>query len=306
MNVVACARAVLGVLCTLVLPPAAAADRVDVPASLRAEALRQATFRGPGLPLRQITLADGRWQGAPVAPGSATAPVVRLADGLIAYGDLDGDAVAEAVVLLIVDPGGSGSFVYLAVLKDAGGRARNLSTRRIGDRAQVRDLRVDDGRVVLDLVRAGPQDAACCPGELATLDWRIKGGRLQPGPATVTGRLGPAAAGGVQWVLRRWAGGEAVEGEAPPTLTVEGERAAGFSGCNRYMTTWTAGASPGELKSGPVATTRRACEGDAATVEARFVAQMSAVRGLRFQFGELLLDTEGGALVFARPAEGSR
>ena len=76
MNVVACARAVLGVLCTLVLPPAAAADRDDVPASLRAEALRQATFRGPGLPLRQITLADGRWLGgfARFCPEDTTPP----------------------------------------------------------------------------------------------------------------------------------------------------------------------------------------------------------------------------------------
>jgi heat shock protein HslJ len=305
MNVAARASTVLGILCVLAALPASGADRPEVPPALRAEALRQATYRlGPEL--RQVTLADGRWQGPPVAPGAATTPSVRLADGRIAYGDLDGDAVAEAVVLLVVDPGGSGTFLHLAVVKAVDGRARHVATRRIGDRVQVRDLRVDDGRVVLDVVRAGPQDASCCPGELATLGWRLKGSRLQAGAVTVTGRLGPAAAAGPEWVLRRWAGGEAAAGDAVPTLVVDGERVAGFSGCNRYMGTWAPGGSPGELKSGPLATTRRACEGDAAAVEARFVAQMAAVRGLRFQFGDLLLDTEGGTLVFARQAAGSR
>jgi heat shock protein HslJ len=306
MNVVACACAVLGFLSMLAVPAAAAANPPDVPAALRAEALRQATYRGLGPPARQVTLAEGRWQGTPQTPGSATVPSVMLAPERITHGDLDGDGVPEAVVLLVVDPGGSGTFLHLAVVKAVDGRARNVATRRVGDRVQVRDLRVDGGRVVLDVVRAGPQDPSCCPGELATLGWQLKGGRLQPGPVTVTGRLGPAAAAGAEWVLRRWAGGEAVAGDAAPTLAVDGERVAGFSGCNRYMASWTPGASPGEVKSGPVATTRRFCEGDAAAVEARFVAQMSAVRSLRFHFGDLLLDTEGGTLVFARPAAGPR
>ena len=302
MNVVTRGIALLVVLSMLAAPLAAATAQAEVPTALRVEALRGAVYRGLGAPLRQVTLADGRWQGSPPAPGAATSATVYLVSERIAYGDLDGDAVPEAVVLLVVDPGGSGTFLHLAVVKAVDGRARNVATRRIGDRVQVRDLRVDDGRVVLDVVRAGPQDAACCPGELATLGWRLKGGRLQAGPVTVTGRLGPAAAAGPEWVLRRWAGAEAAAADGAPTLVVDGERVAGFSGCNRYMTTWAPGGPPGELKSGPVATTRRACEGDAAAVEARFVAQMSAVRGLRFQFGDLLLDTEGGTLVFARPA----
>lgn len=234
------------------------ADPAGLPAPLTVQALREATFRGLAVPARQVTLNGGRWQGPSAVPGGASVPSVRLVEEAIAHGDLDGDGVPEAAVLLLAEGGGSGSFVHLAVVKAVAGRARQAATQLVGDRIQVRELRIEGGRVRLDAVRAGPGDAACCPGELATLGWRLQRGRLVPDPATVTGRLGPAA-----------------------------------------------GAGPGDLVPGPVATTRRACEGEAAAVEARYLAQLPRASSLRFQFGRLVLDTPDGPLVYRRQAGGA-
>lgn len=294
-------------LVAMLAGPAGASDPSDpagLPAPLTVQSLREATFRGLGVPARQVTLSGGRWQGPPAVPGGASVPSVRLVEEAIAHGDLDGDGVPEAAVLLLAEGGGSGSFVHLAVVKAVAGRARPVAAQLVGDRIQVRDLRIDGGRVRLDAVRAGPGDAACCPGELATLGWRLQRGRLVPDPVSVTGRLGPAAAAGPTWVLERWAGGEPVAADGAPTLAIEDARLTGSAGCNRYQATIATGAGPGDLVPGPVATTRRACEGEAAAVEARYLAQLPRASGLRFQFGRLVLNTPDGPLVYRRQADG--
>ena len=69
-----------------------------------------------------------------------------------ADGDLNGDGKAEAAVLLEVDSGSSGHKIYLAVMADVDGVARNIDTILAGDRAQVEGIAVADGNVQLNLV----------------------------------------------------------------------------------------------------------------------------------------------------------
>jgi hypothetical protein len=121
--------------------------------------------------------------------GSAAAPSVMLVGNFRLTGDLDGDGAAEAVVLLAWSGGGSGEFLHLAVLGRRNGRVRNIATAPIGDRVQVRDARIDGHRITIDVVQAGPGDAMCCPGELATRSWTLASGRLGETPPRITGRL---------------------------------------------------------------------------------------------------------------------
>src|SRR6266568_1003054 len=60
-----------------------------------------------------ITLANGRAE-APVAPGSAAKAVTTLTQK--AVGDIDGDGRDDVAVVLVHEPGGSGSFTYVTVL----------------------------------------------------------------------------------------------------------------------------------------------------------------------------------------------
>jgi len=121
-----------------------------------------------------VELNAGHWEGEPPQPGSASVPRVDFLGDIVARGDLDGDGTDEAAVVLTTNFGGTGVFHYVAIVDQAGEENRNVATQMIGDRVQLRDMRIEEGYVVLDLVRAGPGDPSCCPTELVTLQFRLQ------------------------------------------------------------------------------------------------------------------------------------
>jgi hypothetical protein len=91
---------------------------------------------------------------------------VGLARQFSLYGDLDQDGVDEAVVLIWTSSGGSGTYDFIAVMdRDADGALVNSGTAPLGDRVKVQKAEVIDGQLVLEVIQAGPDDAACCPGQ---------------------------------------------------------------------------------------------------------------------------------------------
>ena len=105
-------------------------------------------------------------------------------------GDLDGDGDEEAVVLLSSSSGGSGTRSSIAIVDRRRGRAENVATRLLGDRVQVRSMKIVSATLSIDLVRAGATDPACCPGELATYTWALgPDGLGDRQPPAVTGSL---------------------------------------------------------------------------------------------------------------------
>jgi hypothetical protein len=57
-------------------------------------------------------LKDGVFE-EPVAPGSVTKTRIRLGKDQ-SFGDVNGDGAEDAAVTLVIDPGGSGTFTYIA------------------------------------------------------------------------------------------------------------------------------------------------------------------------------------------------
>lgn len=247
------------------------------------EELGQATWSGLKEVAGPVRLKDGRWEKGRVT--------VLLAPGFRVTGDLDGDRAEEAVVLLAVNSGGSGTFDYVAVAKRTAKGVRNVATAPLGDRVQIRSARIEGRKLLLSVVRPGPKDARCCPGEMADLAWTLASGRLRASAAKVTGRLTPEVLAGQEWVLRAWKRGEPAPDQPEVTLRYEGGRFAGRSGCNRYSTAVTAGDSPGDVSIAPLGVTRMACAEPQMAVEARFVKQLEAVKKMGFWLGQLALSS---------------
>jgi len=151
------------------------------------EELANATYSG--IEENPVTLISGRWEGEPYAEGGASRPSVGLVKDFYLNGDLGGDGTDETVVLLWQSSGGSGTFDYLAVMDKKSDVVRNLATAEIGDRVKVRSGRIEDRRIVLDVVQQGEGDAACCATQLATRSWSLAGGELTEGEAQITGTL---------------------------------------------------------------------------------------------------------------------
>lgn len=122
----------------------------------------------------KVQLVNGEYREQ-AAPGSATETVVKLTD-TITLGELDGKDAAA--VILITDPGGSGTFYDLALLvKDPQGWI-NQDIAFLGDRVKIHSLAIKNNEIVVDMTTQGPGDPMCCPTRQAVHQFVLRDNRL--------------------------------------------------------------------------------------------------------------------------------
>jgi len=119
---------------------------------------RNATYTVDG---RQIPLHNGRSE-AQVSPGFA-AKAVTAVYGEPAFGDLDGDGDEDAVLLIVHDPGGSGTFYYIAASISENGRYRGTEAVLLGDRISPRRIEIQNGVVVVEYADRRPDEPMAAP-----------------------------------------------------------------------------------------------------------------------------------------------
>ncbi len=137
-----------------------------------------------------VTLVDGEWRGEPYVEGGASRPSVGLARQFSLYGDVDNDGIDEAVVLIWTSSGGSGTYVYIAVMdRDAGGALINTGTAPLGDRVKVQTAEVIDGKLVFEVIQAGPEDAMCCPRQKMRRTFELQESGLKETASEDLGRI---------------------------------------------------------------------------------------------------------------------
>lgn len=93
-----------------------------------------------------------------VAPGSASVSRVSLFGEPI-MGDLNGDGVEDAVVMLVYDGGGSGTFFYAALALNDQGNFRGTNALFLGDRIAPQTIEIHDGRAVVNIVERSPGES---------------------------------------------------------------------------------------------------------------------------------------------------
>ena len=142
---------------------------------LTEESLKNAEYQG--IYPEAVKLSDGQYEGEPFVEGAASRPTVLFTEPF-ALGDLDGDGVDDAAVLLVEDSGGSGSFVYLAAVLNRDGQPENVATTLLGDRAQVEELSIDSGQIGVKMLTHGPEDPMCCPSQESQETFTLEGGEL--------------------------------------------------------------------------------------------------------------------------------
>jgi heat shock protein HslJ len=251
-----------------------------------------AGMRYTGIYAEGVMLQDGRWEGEPFVEGGASRPVVGMVQDFTLTGDLDNDGVDEAVAILWESSGGSGTNSYVAVAGRRDGQLANVGTALIGDRVQLRDARIIDGRVELDVVQQGPDDAACCPTETATRVWVLADEGLSEIDASHKGTLSLLDLQGQEWLLVSLGRDVPVPDSLEATLTFSADGVAGHSGCNRYFGAANPGKQPGEMSLGPLAGTRMACPPTAMDFETRYLQMLAGVMRYGFLNGRLALTVQ--------------
>lgn len=153
----------------------------DDSVSLTREELENAAY--PSFyPLEGVApLTDGEYRER-YDPDAATELVITLGD-TITYGDLNGDGLEDAAVILVTDPGGSGTFYDVAVVLNEDGAPGNIATKFLGDRVDINAMVLDGTEIVVEMLVQGPEDPMAEPSVLVSQRYTLQDGQLvQVGP----------------------------------------------------------------------------------------------------------------------------
>ncbi len=199
-------------------------------------------------------LVDGQ-TSEQAAPGSATETQTLLTTQ-VAYGDLSGQPAAA--VVLVTDPGGSGTFYSLHVVGLQEDVPVELAAASLGDRVEINSLAITADQVIVAMVMAGPDDPLCCPTQQVVQAYELQGSELVRTANEVIGSSAEAAAGGLInrlwiWQERQAAGGSAqpIDQSAAYTLIFHADGSYQYTAdCNRGAGLYTAG-DAGEINFQP-------------------------------------------------------
>jgi heat shock protein HslJ len=281
--------------------PPAPAQPAGPPPAPTLEQLQSASVSG--VYDQAVTLAGGVYEGEPAAADAASRPRLVLWAPTLHFGDIDGTEGNEAVAVLSSTSGGSGEFVHVAVFGVRDGAVVNLGTAPVGDRTKLQSLWLERGKILMDVVEAGPDDAACCPTQVARKTYAMEGGALKQLSSEVRGVLALSMLAANEWQLVEIDGQPLPAGVEAPLIHFENDKVRGFSGCNRF-TAPVKETKPGEIDIGPAAVTKMACPQPQMDLEQRFLKQLDAVNRYSYLAGQLALSwqdaDQAGVLVFRK------
>jgi len=145
----------------------------NAPASLTVATLANMTYRfGEGKSATTVKLVDSK--------GRDEGEQFLLDRDHVAFGDLDGDGVDDAVVVLVSSGGGSGVFYSLVAVMQRNGRLETPAVRSLGDRIKINEINIRNDIVTVDMITQGPNDPLCCPTERQMLKLAVRGNKFMP------------------------------------------------------------------------------------------------------------------------------
>lgn len=102
---------------------------------------------------------------------------VEYLDSVI-FADLNKNGIEEAIVLLGLSGGGSGYWIYLAVVNQLNSNPKNIDSVDLGDRIEIKSLKVIDGKIQVNLITHRENDPRCCPTLPVTWTYQLQGNKL--------------------------------------------------------------------------------------------------------------------------------
>ncbi len=102
---------------------------------------------------------------------------VNLAEPM-AFGDLNGDGVSDAAVLMAENYGGSGVFVSVVAMLNKGGQPVEAASGLVDDRPVINSISIKDGQIYLDATVHGPNDPGCCAAQPTKRTYRYVADQL--------------------------------------------------------------------------------------------------------------------------------
>ena len=149
----------------------------EAPAALTVEALRNAEYFSEFPTGGKAKLTDGEYFEAnePGLPGGVRLTLLEF----VAFADLNGNGIDDAVAILEASGGGTGRFRSLVAVVNEQGQPKHAASALLGDRVWIESLAIRDDRIVVQMIAHGPGDGQCCPSHEQTHAFRLEGDTLE-------------------------------------------------------------------------------------------------------------------------------
>ncbi len=146
------------------------------PAPLTMDELKNTDYQSGYSVDGMITLTNG-FCIETLVPDSASRLRVTLSD-MYAHGDLNGDGVSDAAVILISNSGGSGTFYDLGVVVNQNGIPQHAASAFLGDRINVCSVTIISGEIKVEMIIQGPTDPMSRTSRMVSQTYTLHGDRL--------------------------------------------------------------------------------------------------------------------------------
>ena len=125
---------------------------------------------------KTVQLTNGVYKNGndPASPDFADVTLVEQ----MAFGDLNGDGLGDAAVLLAENYGGTGVFVSVVAMINQNGKPVQAAAEMLDDRPMINSISIKDGQIYLDATIHGPNDPGCCAAQPIKNVYRFVGGKL--------------------------------------------------------------------------------------------------------------------------------
>jgi hypothetical protein len=155
----------------------ALACATPVQPALTREALENAEYRSTFSKHETVRLQGGEYREE-IVPGAASQITVMLGDR-VAFGDLNGDGLEDAAVVLIMSGGGTGNFRFLSAILNENAKPREAAQTLLGDRVRIESLSIRDGLVFVELLSHRANDPMPQPTFRERRLYELRNGELQ-------------------------------------------------------------------------------------------------------------------------------
>jgi len=268
-------------------------DEVAMAGELTTDQLANATYSG--IYDEPVTLTDGVYEGEPFVEGGAARPTVTLVP-MTAFGDLNGDGVDDAAVLLSENSGGSGVFTYLAAVVNDNGQPVNAGTVMLGDRVQIKSMVIENEQIEIEMITQGPNDPMCCATLKVRQTYALQDGQLAETGAEEQGNVSLNDLMGTNWTLVDFnLDNDPVQGDTMITAAFADGNVSGSAGCNNYNAAVSSDGGQA-LTVGPAISTMMACEEPAMSQETKYLTALQGAMQWSYYLGNLAItyQTEDG------------
>jgi hypothetical protein len=121
-----------------------------------------------------VTLINGKAESA-AAPGSVT-KITTMIFGIPVSGDLNGDGKPDAAVMIVQEPGGSGTFYYAAAAINTGNGAQGTNAILLGDRVAPQNIEIRNGEIIANYADRNPGESFAIQPSLGVSKYLILSG----------------------------------------------------------------------------------------------------------------------------------